>query len=93
MKFEDVNITCNDDKSYNRLIHFMMKISAYRNFDEEMLCNVYVDRDDDLVGFESQKYRIQWVNNAHKIKDINLKSLQIEPVPFSILKSKMLSIG
>ena len=89
--FELVNVTCKDEKSYNRLLHYMATIGDYKNFDDTMLCNVYVDSNDDLIGFESQKYRIQYVNNTHKLSE--LASCKIGAYPFNVLKSHVLNMG
>lgn len=93
MSMKLANVTVNDAKAYARLVDYLYRISSYKNFDESMLMNVYVDNDGDLIGFDSQRYRIQYVNNAHKLKEISLSSLQIEPMPFSVLKSHLLKVN
>lgn len=90
--YELLNVKCNDEKSYNRLLHYIATIGDYKNFDESMMCNVYVDGDNDLIGFESQKYRIQYVNNTHKLSEIAKDTTVISAVPFNVLKYHLLHI-
>lgn len=86
-------VTCNDTRSFNRLINYLAGISRYKNFDENMLMNVYVDSDCDLIGFDSKEYRIQFVNNSHKLGEIMMTDVFIEPVPYKVLRSHMLNLG
>lgn len=90
MIFNLRQVKCNDDKAKTRLLDYLVKITGYKNFDESMPVVVYVDNDGDIIGFESTKYRIQWVNNAHKLYEIaNTKSC-VDPVPFSEFKDHVL---
>lgn len=93
MNIPITNVTVNDDKSYNRLLHYLTTIFSYKNFDEDMIINVYVTDNCDLIGFDSQKYRIQYVNNAHKLSELMLSPYSVEPLPLSRFKSHILSIN
>lgn len=93
MRIPISNVTCNDEKAYNRCINYLYQISEYKNFDDTMMMNVYVDDNNDMIGFESVNYRIQFVNNAHKLKEILLSPVSVDPVPFNVLRSHILAIG
>ena len=93
MKINLREVTCEDRRAYTNLIHYMMKISQSRNFDEYMPIAIYVDDKKDLVGFESLKYRMQYVNNAHKLYEVINSHYTVDPVPYVDFKEHMLSIG
>lgn len=93
MKIGIRDVTCKDEKAYSHIIDYMMKISNYKNFDESMPVAVYVDNDRDLIAFESLKYRIQFVNNAHKLYEVINSSTSVDPVPYSDLKEHFLAMG
>lgn len=93
MKLNLANVTCTDEKAYNRLIHYLATVSEWKDFDDSQMCNVYVDENCDLIGFDSVKYRLQYVNNAHKLHEIMSSPWSVEPVPFSILRSAILAMG
>lgn len=93
MKISLRQVTCNDEKAYNSVISYMLKIGEYRNFDETMPIAVYVNDDYDLIGFESLKYRIQFVNNAHKLYEVANTNVSVDPVPYKDFKDHMLCIG
>ena len=93
MKINLANVTCTDEKAYNRLLDYLVKIGNYKNFDSSMPVVVYVNDEFDLIGFESPKYRIQYVNNAHKLYELIQSRVTVDPVPFNELKSHLLAIG
>lgn len=93
MKINLRQVKCNDDKAFTRLLDYLVKISGYKNFDENMPVVVYVDDNGDIIGFESPKYRIQWVNNAHKLYEITNTSKSVDPVPFSAFREHILAMG
>ena len=87
------DVKCNDERAFTRVIDYMVKISNYKNFDETMPIAVYVDDEGDLIGFESLKYRIQFVNNAHKLYEIGKSSVSVDPVPYCDFKEHILAMG
>lgn len=93
MKINLRQVTCNDDRAYNRLLDYIVKISGYKNFDDTMPIVVYVDDNFDLIGFESPKYRIQYINNAHKLYEIKDSRVQVDPVPYTEFKEHILCMG
>lgn len=93
MKINLRQVKCEDEKAFNRLIDYMVKITGYKGFDESQPVMVYVNDDFDLIGFESAKYRIQYVNNAHKLYEIANSRVSVDPVPFSDFKEHILAIG
>lgn len=93
MKINLSNVTCKDERNYNNLISYMARVSRYKNFDESQMMNVYVDNECDLIGFDSQKYRIQFVNNSHKLSEVVQTIAFIDPVPYSALRDAVLKMG
>lgn len=93
MKIKVREVTCKDEKAYAHVLDYMVKIGNYKNFDESMPIAVYVNNDKDLVGFESLKYRIQFVNNAHKLYEVINSKYSVDPVPYSDFKEHILAIG
>lgn len=93
MKIGLRDVTCVDDKAYTRILDYMVKLSNYKNFDENMPVAVYVDNNRDIIGFESLKYRIQFVNNAHKLYEISNSKVTVDPVPYSALREHFLAMG
>lgn len=93
MKINLRQVTCNDEKAMNRVMSYMVKIGDYKNFDETMPIAVYVDDSFDLIGFESLKYRIQFVNNAHKLYEIANSRVTVDPVPYNEFKDHILCLG
>lgn len=93
MKISLRQVTCADDKAFTRVLDYMVKLSNYKNFDEDMPIVVYVDNNRDLIGFESPKYRIQFVNSAHKLYELKDSEISVDPVPYSAFKEHMLAMG
>lgn len=92
MQISLMNVTCKDDKNYNNLLSYMANVSRYKNFDNMQMMNIYVDSDCDLIGFDSEKYRIQFVNSAHKMKEIAQSIAHIDPVPYYQLREAILKM-
>lgn len=93
MKIGLNEVTCNDEKSYLRLVHFFMTVYDWKNFDEEQLCSIYVDNKGDLIGFESLSHRIHFINNAHKLYEMFNSPVTVDPVSFKDMKSAFLALG
>ena len=92
MKLELVNVRCENHTALNRAVEFISKVSQYPKFDTDQMMYVYVDKGFDLIGFESEKYSIQWVNNKHKLSEVITTPYYLDPVPFWELKSHILSL-
>lgn len=82
-----------DGKAYNRLLRLLGNVYTWKHFDDEQLCSVYVDNDCDLIAFESMTYRLQFVNNAHKVSDAIHTDKHVEPVKFRDFRNHMLNLG
>lgn len=93
MKINLRQVTCTDEKAYNSVLHYLSRIGDYKNFDDTMPIAVYVDDDFDIIGFESLKYRIQWVNNSHKLYEIPNSRVSVDPVPYNDFKDHILCLG
>lgn len=93
MKIGIRDVTCKDAKAYTHVLDYMVRVSNFKKFDDSMPIIVYVNDEHDLIGFESPKYRIQFVNNAHKLYEIKNSSVTVDPVPYSAVREHFLAMG
>lgn len=75
------------------MVHLFMTFSEWKNFDDEQLCNVYVDSKGDLIGFESLSHKINFVNSSHKLYEIINSPHKVDPIPFNEMRSAFLRLG
>lgn len=93
MRISMSNVTCSDDKAYDNLVNYLVRISGFKGLDESMPIVVYADENCDILGFESPRYRIQWVNNAHKLYELIRSENSVDPIPFYDFKNYVLSMS
>lgn len=72
------DIRIQNDKTKDYLRRYLLRVSAYENFDQEQEVLVFADAGRDFIGFESIRYRLSFISNDHRISTI--MSTPYEPV-------------
>jgi len=78
MKTTIEKVTVDSPKICTRLLEYMNRVASYDNFDDAMICRVYVDDACDFIAFESLKYNVQFTSNYKKL--IAIKNSVYEPI-------------
>lgn len=90
--YELNEMTVADEKVLSRLVEFLGKVGQYKNFNDQMTLNVYVDTLGDFVAMEAKNYRVQFCSIAHKLSEI-MSGTMIEPtITFKDFKNYVLKL-
>lgn len=66
-----MNIKISNDKCKARILNFLSKIEGYSNFDKDQTVRIFLNSDNDFIGFESVKYNLNFISTNHKLIEIN----------------------
>ena len=76
-------LTINDKKVQGYLLAYLERMSRYDHFDEDMLLQVYVNKDNDFTAFEAKDYRLQFTSSAHKLVETIRSNKMLEYVSYN----------
>lgn len=85
MKCTLEEITVNSDRVYQQLMKYLDKLSAYPNFDRNMMFRLFINDDKDFTALEAVDYRVEFTSLDHKLIETIRSGKSVDPVSFTEL--------
>lgn len=90
MKIKLEDVTIKNEKNLQRLVKNLNTIREWDNFDSSQMVRIYVNSYGDFIGWESEKYNINFVSTAHRLNELKTSTCEVDPVEYDKWHSHVL---